>query len=116
MMKELRYQNRRISRLVRNVSPLKQTSNQIINNLLDGSRFVQTIGNPSQHITFEVACTREQTENINAIQASGGVFTLFDEGKEYTGFIAEPVDWRRQIFRKEPGASVFVGAARLNIL
>ncbi len=84
-----------LSKICKEVSPLKYESIVKTNKLLDGSYHIQTIGEPLKYIEFIVIANQQQIEKINLMETMGEPLKLVEYERILVGLIAGKVDWRR---------------------
>lgn len=89
----------KLSRGIRNLSPIRYESIRIKNKLLDGSYHIQTIGDPLKYITFEILSNHEQVNKINTAEYKGEELKLVVDDKYYIGKIGEKLSWDRMTMR-----------------
>ena len=84
-----------LSKVCKEVSPLKYENIFTNNKLLDGSDHIQVIGPPSEFIEFIVIANESQVEKINLIEAIGEPIKLIENDREFLGLIDSAIDWNR---------------------
>ena len=75
------------TRLVR-ITP-QQDSLKIINRTLDGQQHVQIIGEPAKSLNIDVQVDRAGRLILEALDRTGGTFTIKDDPDAYTGRILD---------------------------
>lgn len=84
-----------LSKICKEVSPLKYESIVKKNKLLDGSYHIQVIGEPIEFLEFTVIANEPQVEKINLMESLGEPIKLIDLDREFIGLIDSPIDWSR---------------------
>ena len=87
-----------LSKILKDVSPVKYESNKMVNRLLDGTYHVQIIGQPSMSLEGKILSSHIQAEKLNQLIDQGAplVFTFLD--KKYIVFVDEKISWQRISF------------------
>jgi len=87
-----------LSKILKDVSPVKYESNKMVNRLLDGTYHVQIIGQPSMSLEGTILSSHIQAEKLNQLIDQGAplVFTFLD--KKYLVYIHEKISWQRISF------------------
>lgn len=117
MIKLENLQGIKLSRGIRNLSPIQHDSIQIKNKLLDGSFHIQTIGQPLRYFAFEMLSNHKQVEKIDIAEYIGENLTLTIGNKIYTGMIDGKLDWDRFGKRyKDNQETLYTTNIKLNIL
>lgn len=106
----------KLSRGIRNLSPIRYESIQIKNKLLDGSYHIQTIGDPLKYITFEILSNHEQVNKINTAEYKGEELKLVVDDRYYIGMLNNELDWNRITIRhKDSENTHYTSSVRLNV-
>lgn len=84
-----------LSKVCKEVSPLKYENIVKKNKLLDGSYHIQIIGTPIEFIEFIVIANEPQVEKINLIEAIGEPIKLIENDSEFLGLIDSAIAWNR---------------------
>jgi hypothetical protein len=84
-----------LSKILKEVSPIKYESNRQANKLLDGSYHVQVIGLPLRSIGVTIISTYLQVERLNYLIDRGSDLVLYHRNKRYIIYINEPIEWNR---------------------
>lgn len=84
-----------LSRVIREVSPIRYTSNKQVNRLLDGTFHVQVIGKPLKRIEGIIISSHVQAEKINEFIDQGTPLHFRYLDKKYLVYIEEPINWTR---------------------
>lgn len=85
----------RLTKGIRNLSPIINESNIVKNKLLDGSQHIQVIGEPTEYITLDVLADYDQTRRINIGKGTGEILRLNVYNETYEGAILEDIYWER---------------------
>lgn len=106
----------KLSRGIRNLSPIKFDGIKIKNRLLDGTYHIQTIGDSMKYIEFEILSNSSQVDIINKTEDIGGKLKLIIDNKYYIGYLNEELDWQRITMRyKNKNDTFYTSKVRLNI-
>ncbi|MBV1758004.1 MAG: hypothetical protein KMY55_09195 [Dethiosulfatibacter sp.] len=84
-----------LSKILKEVSPMKYSSNKQVNRLLDGSYHVQIIGSPLRKMEGSIISSFNQAEMLNSMVDQGTPLVLFFLDKKYLVFIEESIEWKR---------------------
>lgn len=84
-----------LSKILKEVSPMKYRTNKQVNRLLDGTYHVQIIGSPLRSMDGTIISSYNQVEKLNELIDRGTPMVLLFEDKKYLVYIDEPVDWKR---------------------
>jgi hypothetical protein len=84
-----------LSKILKEVSPMKYRTNKQVNRLLDGTYHVQIIGSPLRSMDGTIISSYNQVEKLNELIDRGAPMVLLFEDKKYLVYIDEPVDWKR---------------------
>lgn len=84
-----------LSKILKEVSPMKYRTNKQVNRLLDGTYHVQIIGSPLRSMDGIIISSYNQVEKLNELIDRGTPIVLLFEDKKYLVYIDEPVDWKR---------------------
>jgi hypothetical protein len=87
-----------LSKVVREVSPIRYETNKKKNKLLDGTFHVQIIGSALKYIDLIIVSSLRQVEQINLLVDKGSPFVLLHFDKRYTAHIDKELDWKRLNF------------------
>ncbi len=105
-----------LSRVLREVSPMKYQSNKQVNKLLDGTYHVQIIGEPMKTIDAVVIASFIQAERLNFQIDQGSPLVLFLYNKKYLIYINEAIDWKKLNYGNgDPSKSFCEGKFSMNI-
>lgn len=89
------YVGETLSRVIREVSPIRYETIKKRNRLLDGSVHVQAIGNPIKYIDFIIIAALEQVERINFLEDKDYPFDIVYGDITYTGYLDKTPSWKR---------------------
>lgn len=84
-----------LSRILKEVSPIKYVSNKQVNRLLDGTYHVQIIGSPLKSIEGTIVSSHNQADKLNTLIDQGTPLVLIFLDKKYLIYIDEPIQWKR---------------------
>ena len=84
-----------LSKILKEVSPMRYRTNRQVNRLLDGTYHVQIIGSPLRSMDGTIISSYNQVEKLNELIDRGTPMVLLFEDKKYLVYIDEPVDWKR---------------------
>ena len=84
-----------LSRILKEVSPIKYASNKQVNRLLDGTYHVQIIGSPLRSIESIIIASHNQADKLNALIDQGTPLFLIFLDKKYLVYIDEAIQWKR---------------------
>jgi len=84
-----------LSRILKEVSPIKCTSNKQVNRLLDGTYHVQIIGSPLKSMEGTIISSHKQVDKLNELIDQGTPLVLIFLDKKYLIYIDEPIQWKR---------------------
>lgn len=84
-----------LSKICKEVSPIKYESIVKKNKLLDGSYHIQIIGDPTKYVEFNIIANELQVEKINLMETLGNPIVLIDNDREFIGLIDNKIDWNR---------------------
>ena len=84
-----------LSKILKEVSPMRYRTNRQVNRLLDGTYHVQIIGSPLRSMDGTIISSYNQVEKLNELIDRGAPMVLLFEDKKYLVYIDEPVDWKR---------------------
>jgi hypothetical protein len=84
-----------LSKICKEVSPIKYESIVKKNKLLNGSYHIQTIGEPLKYIEFIVIANQVQVEKIDLMETVGEQIKLIENERTFIGLIDSQIDWRR---------------------
>lgn len=84
-----------LSRILKEVSPIKYASNKQVNRLLDGSYHVQIIGSPMKSLEATIISSYNQAEKLNELIDQGSPLVLLFLDKKYLVYIEEAIQWKR---------------------
>ena len=84
-----------LSKILKEVSPMKSSSNKQVNRLLDGSYHVQIIGNPMQSMEGTIVSTFNQAEKLNLLTDIGTPLVLTFMDNKYQVYVDEAIKWKR---------------------
>lgn len=84
-----------LTRIIREVTPMKYQSNKQVNRLLDGTYHVQIIGEPIKTIDAVAIASFKQAERLNSMIDQGTLLALVHSNKKYLGYINEAIDWKK---------------------
>lgn len=105
-----------LSKILKEVSPMKYLSNKQVNRLLDGSYHVQIIGSPLRKMEGSIISTFNQAEMLNSLGDQGTPLVLFFLDKKYLVFIEEAIEWKRINFAHgDKDRSLFEGSIKIII-
>lgn len=111
------FQGKKLSKGIRDLSPIQYDAINIKNRLLDGSYHIQTIGNPSKYVTFDILANHNQVDLINISESRGEELKLLVNLKAYIGILDEALIWSRITARYANLNDVYyIARARLNII
>ena len=96
-----------LSKILKNVSPIKYTSNRQVNKLLDGTYHVQIIGEPLKTIDAVIISNFIQAERLSYLTDRGEEFLFYHLGKKYLVHIDNPIKWVRLNYSKGNGDKSF---------
>lgn len=84
-----------LSRILKEVSPIKHASNRQVNKLLDGTYHVQIIGSPLKSRSGNIISSHNQAEKLNEIIDQGTPLVLVFLDKKFIVYIDEAIQWKR---------------------
>lgn len=84
-----------LSRILKEVSPMKYASNKLVNRLLDGTYHIQIIGRPLRSIESTIISSHKQADILNELIDQGTPLVLVFLGEKYLVYIDEPIQWKR---------------------
>jgi hypothetical protein len=84
-----------LSKILKEVSPIKCASNKQVNRLLDGTYHVQIIGSPIKSIEGTIISSHKQADKLNELIDQGSPLVLIFLDKKYLIYIDEPIQWKR---------------------
>ena len=84
-----------LSRILKEVSPIKCASNKQVNRLLDGTYHVQIIGSPLKSMEGTIISSNNQADKLNTLIDQGTPLVLIFLDKKYLIYIDEPIQWKR---------------------
>ncbi len=84
-----------LSRILKEVSPIKCASNKQVNRLLDGTYHVQIIGSPLKSMEGTIISSHKQADKLNELIDQGTPLVLVFLDKKYLIYIDEPIQWKR---------------------
>ena len=84
-----------LSKILKEVSPIKCASHKQVNRLLDGTYHVQIIGSPLKSIEGKIVTSHNQADKLNALIDQGTPLVLIFLDKKYLVYIDEPIQWKR---------------------
>ena len=87
-----------LSKILKEVSPIKYVTNKQINKLLDGSYHVQIIGSSLKSIEATIISSYNQADKLNFLIDQGEVMTFTFLEKKYLVYIEEQISWARHNF------------------
>ena len=87
-----------LSKILKEVSPMRYRTNRQVNRLLDGTYHVQIIGSPLRSMDGTIISSYNQVEKLNELMNQGTPWFLLFETKKYLVYIDEPVDWEAYKF------------------
>lgn len=67
---------------------------KITSKALDGTVYIQTVGNPTHVATISVFSSYEERELLNAAEASGACVKVVYRDKTYYGYIESKPQWQ----------------------
>ena len=84
-----------LSRILKEVSPIKCASHKQVNRLLDGTYHVQIIGSPLKSMEGTIISSNNQADKLNTLIDQGTPLVLIFLDKKYLIYIDEPIQWKR---------------------
>lgn len=84
-----------LSKILKEVSPTKYSSNKQVNRLLDGTYHVQIIGDPLKHKEGIIISSHNQANKLNELIDQGSPLVLYFLEKKYIVYVEEPISWKR---------------------
>ena len=87
-----------LSRILREVSPIRYESIRKVNKLLDGTYHVQIIGQPLMSIDASIISSHNQADELNELIDQGTPLVLIFLDRKYLVYIDEPIQWKRISF------------------
>ena len=84
-----------LSRILKEVSPIKCASNKQVNRLLDGTYHVQIIGSPLKSMEGTIISSNNQADKLNTLIDQGTPLVFIFLDKKYLIYIDEPIQWKR---------------------
>ena len=87
-----------LSRILKEVSPIRYESIKKVNKLLDGTNHVQIIGKPLMSIDASIISSHNQAEELNQLIDQGTPLVLIFLDRKYLVYIDEPIQWKRISF------------------
>lgn len=66
---------------------------KIVSKALDGSTYIQTIGDGTRYANVSIIATREETDLVEAAEADGALVSCVYRDVQYFGYIEDPPDW-----------------------
>lgn len=84
-----------LSKILKELTPMKFSSNRQVNKLLDGSYHVQIIGNPSKSIEGTIVSTTNQAERLNLLIDIGTPLVLTFMDNKYRVYVDGAIKWKR---------------------
>lgn len=100
-------QGDRLSRGIKDLSPIQYDTIQIKNKLLDGSYHIQTIGEPMKYITFEILSNHNQVDLLNIAEYKGEELKLIIDNRYYIGILDNRLEWSRISVRYKNSTNVY---------
>lgn len=67
---------------------------KITSKALDGTVYIQTVGEPTYHAAISVFSSYEERELLNAAEASGAYVQVVYRDKKYYGYIESKPQWQ----------------------
>ncbi len=87
-----------LSKILKEVSPVKYESNKKVNRLLDGTYHVQIIGQPLMSLEGTILSSHKQAEKLNKLIDQGTPLIFIFLDKKYVVYIDEEISWKRISF------------------
>lgn len=84
-----------LSRILKEISPMKYASNKQVNRLLDGTYHVQIIGSPLKSMEGTIISSHKQADKLNELIDQGTPLVLIFLDKKHLIYIDEPIQWKR---------------------
>ena len=84
-----------LSKILKEVSPIKYVSNKQVNRLLDGTYHVQIVGSPLKSMEGTIISSHKQADKLNELIDQGTPLVLIFLDKKYLIYIDEPIQWKR---------------------
>lgn len=66
---------------------------KIVSKALDGSIYIQTIGDGIRYATVSIIATREEKDLVEAAEADGALVSCVYRDVQYLGYIEDQLDW-----------------------
>lgn len=108
--------NDKLSKGIKDLSPIQYESIQVKNKLLDGSYHIQTIGDPASYIEFVILSNHNQVATISQAQAIGEALKLIVDDKYYIGLLDDRPQWKRITMRYKDADNIYyTSPIRINI-
>lgn len=67
---------------------------KIVSKALNGTLYVQTVGNPVKKAAVELFALREELDAVNLAEAEGALLQLTYRNTEWHGYIEAAPDWK----------------------
>lgn len=84
-----------IAQVLNFVSNIDQT--KVVTKALDGTVYIQTIGNGVSYADIKILCSLEEKTLVNYAEADGAALTVVYRDKRYTGYIESAPLWNAEI-------------------
>lgn len=66
---------------------------KVVSKALDGSIYIQTLGDGIRYADLSIIATREETTLVEAAEADGALVSCVYRDVQYLGYIEEAPDW-----------------------
>lgn len=67
---------------------------KVVSKALDGTVYIQTIGDPIKHAAVTILATREEMAPVNQAEADGAVLSAVYRETRYAGYIEAAPEWQ----------------------